>query len=298
MTLEMAIQSVSLPNGETIAYREAGSGSKVLVLVHGNMTSSKHWDVLVEELQDSYKMYAIDMRGFGFSSYNKPVSSLKDFSEDLKLFADQIGLSSFSLAGWSTGGGVSMQFAADYPEYVENLILVESVGIKGYPIFKKDENGQPIIGEFLTTKEEIAQDPMQVAPVLQALEKRDKETYRTIWNLLIYTHRKPEPEKYEEYLEDMLTQRNLVDVDYSLVMFNISDEFNGVVHGTGEVRRIKAPTLVLQGDRDYVVPQVMGEEIAKAISHSKLVILKDCGHSPLVDSLDELARHIRAFLNN
>ncbi len=296
--MEMAVKSAVLQNGETIAYRETGSGSKVLVLVHGNMTSSKHWDVLMEELQDSYKMYAIDMRGFGFSTYNQPVNSLKDFSEDIKLFVDQLGLTSFSMAGWSTGGGVTMQFAADYPEYVENVILVESVGIKGYPMYKKDADGAPLAGQFLTTKEEIACDPMQVAPVLQALENKDKEYYRTIWNLLIYTHRQPAPEKYEEYLDDMLTQRNLVDVDYSLVMFNISDEFNGVVNGTGAVRRIQAPVLVLQGDRDYVVPREMGEEIAKEIPGAKLVILPDCGHSPFVDCLDELAHHIRVFLDS
>lgn len=296
MTLKFDVQSVILSNGETIAYRQAGSGEKVLVLIHGNMTSSKHWDLVMENLQCSYRMYAIDLRGFGFSTYNKPIDSLRDFSEDLFLFVNQVGLTSFSLVGWSTGGGVSMQFASSYPEYVEQLILVESVGIKGYPIFQKDENGQPIPFQYLSSKEEIAKDPIQVLPMLQALEKRDKEYYRMIWNLLIYTHNQPNPEKYEEYLDDMLTQRNLVDVDYALVTFNMSDESNGVTKGTSEVHQIVAPTLVLQGDRDYVVPKEMADEIASAIPHAKFVLLPDCGHSPLVDCLDELVQHIKAFV--
>ncbi len=171
------------------------------------------------------------------STYHNEINSLKDFSEDVKLFVDALGLTKFSIAGWSTGGGIAMQFAADYPDYVEKLILIESVGVKGYPIFKKNEMGQPIIGEFVTTKKDIAADPIQVLPALQALQKRDKEYYRTLWNLVIYTHKQPEPAKYEEYIDDMLTQRNLVDVDYALVHFNITDEFNGVSQGTGDVKK-------------------------------------------------------------
>ena len=43
--------------------------------------------------------------------------------------------------GWSMGGGVAMQFTANHPNFVEKLILVESVGMKGYPIFKKIRMG-------------------------------------------------------------------------------------------------------------------------------------------------------------
>ena len=62
----------------------------------------------------------------------------------------------------------------------------------------------------------------------------NKLYYRTVWNLLIYTHNQPEPDSYEKYLDDMLTQRNFVDVNYALITFNISDEHNGVV---GEVSK-------------------------------------------------------------
>ncbi|MBO9129192.1 alpha/beta hydrolase [Bacillus sp. 165] len=293
---QVSLKSVTLSNGETLAYREAGEGTNILLLVHGNMTSSKHWDVLIDKLEKDYKIYAVDLRGFGESTYYNEITSLKDFSEDLLLFADALGLCKFSIAGWSTGGGISMQFAADYPDYVQNLILIESVGVKGYPMFKKDEMGQPIPGQFLTTKEEIAADPVQVFPVLQALKNRDRNFYRALWNLVIYTHKQPEHQKYEEYIDDMLTQRNLVDVDYALVHFNITDEYNGVTQGNGSVTKIQSPTLILQGDRDYVVPQKMGEEIANYIPHAKLVILENTGHSPLVDCLDELTDQMRNFI--
>ncbi|MED0981716.1 alpha/beta hydrolase [Bacillus paramycoides] len=293
------MEFVSLSNGETIAYQEVGRQNKeILVLIHGNMTSSQHWDLVIEQLQDQYHIYAVDLRGFGQSTYNKSIDSLQDFAEDVKLFTDQLKLETFSLMGWSMGGGVAMEFTASHPTFVEKLILVESVGMKGYPIFKKDINGQPIVSSLLKTKEEIAKDPVQIIPVVDAIKNMNKVYYRTVWNLLIYTHNQPESERYEKYLDDMLTQRNFVDVNYSLVTFNISDEHNGVVQGNGRIHRIQVPTLVIQGDRDYVVPQVVGEELAKHLPNAKLTILEDCGHSPFIDCLDVFIQHVENWLKN
>src|SRR5690606_21246399 len=103
--------------------------------------------------------------------------------------------------GWSTGGGVIMYFAIDYPEYVDKLILVESVGIKGYPMFRKDEKGHPILGEFLKTKEEIANDPVQVIPILNAYRDKNRDFLRIVWDSAIYTFNKPSEERYEKYLD-------------------------------------------------------------------------------------------------
>jgi pimeloyl-ACP methyl ester carboxylesterase len=293
----ITLKTIALPNGENLGYREGGNGGKILILVHGNMSSSKHMEILMERLLDNYKIYAVDMRGFGISTYNKEIDYLKDFSEDIKLFVDMLGLKGFSMAGWSTGGGVIMQFAGDYPDYVEKLVLIESVGTKGYPMFKKDASGQPILTERLVTKAEIAADPVQVLPVLGAYATKNKELMRMIWNAAIYTHNKPEDKLYEEYLEDMMTQRNLVDVDHALVHFNISNEHNGVVEGNGLVGKIQAPTLILQGDRDYVVPRQMAEDIAQGLGErGRLVILENCGHSPLVDCMDTLVKKIIEFV--
>jgi len=261
------------------------------------MTSSKHWDVFMEAFDSDYTIYAPDLRGFGISTYNNPIDSLDDFKEDLKLFVDELGLSKFDLMGWSTGGGVCMIFAADYPSYVDKLILMESVGTRGYPILKKDGEGKPIKDEFLKTKEEIAQDPVQVIPILSAYNNKDKDFLKVVWEATIYTHNKPEPQKYEEYLDDMLTQRNLVDVDYALATFNISEDYNGIKRGDGRAKNIKSPTLILWGENDLVVPEQMALDIQNDIGeNAQLIYLKNCGHSPLVDDLDQLIKVMKKFL--
>ena len=128
------MEYVSLSNGETIAYQEVGrQNEEILVLIHGNMTSSQHFDLVIEKLQNQYHIYAIDLRGFGQSTYNKPIDSLQDFTEDVKLFIDKLNVKKFSLMGWSMGGGVAMEFTASHPTFVEKLILVESVGNERIP---------------------------------------------------------------------------------------------------------------------------------------------------------------------
>lgn len=117
------LHKVMLANGETITYRKREGGEEQIVLVHGNMTSSKHWDLLMEAMDARFTIYALDMRGFGGSTYLNRITSIKDFSDDLKLWLDELGLKGFTLVGWSTGGNVAMQFCADYPSYCHKLVL-------------------------------------------------------------------------------------------------------------------------------------------------------------------------------
>jgi len=290
------MKTVKLSNGETIAYRDQGTGAQHFIMLHGNMTSSAHLDVLFEGMPKEIRMIAPDLRGFGESSYKNEINSLEDFADDVIEFADRLGINEFFLGGWSTGGGIAMEIAAKLPERILGLILVESVGIQGYPMMKKDDQGQPLVGTLLKTKEEIAVDPVQVVPVLQAYENKNKEIMRAIWNGVIYTHQQPETERYDRYLNDMMTQRNLVDVDYALVHFNISHQTNGVEEGNGRVDFIQRPVLVFQGSRDLVVPPYMGEGIRDALGDKAIYETGEWGHSPFIDVPDFLCQRIESFL--
>lgn len=296
--MAVTLDTVELDNGETIGYRERDGGTEPVLLLHGNMSSSKHWDVVLDAMDDRYKLYAMDMRGFGESSYHEPIDSLADLAEDVALFVDELDIDSFHLWGWSTGGGVAMTYAARYPDRVNKLVLLAPSSSRGYPLYKKDENGQPT-DEVLTDREEIAQDPVQVAPVLQAYENEEKAVLKGIWNQLIYVNKQPEPDHYDEYVEDMFTQRNLVDIDYALVHFNISTEHNGITEGSGLVEDIEAETLVLRGEDDLVITEAMIEETLDDLGDTaEFIELEGCGHSPLIDDLDQLLAEVEGFLES
>ena len=281
------LKTMVLSNGETIAYREAGKGSKTVVLVHGNMSSSVHFQTTMEALENEYKVYAVDMRGFGDSSYNNELNSLRDFSEDIQLWVKALDLKDFNILGWSTGGGVVLELAADMPERVKKVFLLDSVGIKGYPMFKKDEKGQPILTQLITTKEEIKVDPVQVLPILTAYATRNKDLLKMIWNAVIYNTVQPNEEDYDAYLEAMLKQRNLVDVDYSLVHFNMTSDTNLIGMGSGRMALVKAPIVILHGKNDYVVPFNQAEEMKQYFGEQAVLIPFEGGHSLPTDCFDQ-----------
>lgn len=289
------VRTVDIPTGETIGYRVREGGDVPVVLLHGNMTSSYHWDLVFEAMDDRFTLYAMDMRGFGASSYEEPIDSLHDFAADVEAFVDAVGLESFHLWGWSTGGGVAVPVAASLPGRVRSLVLMAPVSTRGYPIYVKDEAGQPT-DEVAVTREEIANDPVQVVPMVAANEAEDREAYRAVWDSLIYTHNAPDEERYEAYVDDMLTQRNLVDVSYALAHFNVSEEENAYGPGDGTASDVEAPALVLHGDRDNVITRGMVEEILADLPDATFVELEDCGHSPPVDALDETVERVEEFL--
>ena len=288
--------TVALETGEEIAYRTREGGDVPVVLLHGNMSSSIHWDVVFEAMDERFALYALDLRGFGDSSYENPVDSLAGFAADVPAFADAMGLEEFTLWGWSLGAGVAMQTAADVPDRIERLVLMSPPGTQGLPVYRKDENLQPT-DEVLTTREELAEDPVAVAPALAALEAGDAETMKEIWRQAIFVHGPPAEERFDAYIAETLKQRNLLDADYALVHFNISTADNSIEPGTGEVEQITAPTLVLRGEDDLVVTRAMSEQVTAEIDDARFVPLEGCGHDPMVDDIDGVLAEVEPFLD-
>ena len=297
MELTDVLNKIELPNGETIAYRERLGDGQLVILVHGNMTSSKHWDLLIESLDNQFHIIALDLRGFGGSSYNQRITHIRDFAEDVKLFVDALGLKNFDLVGWSTGGMVCMQYCALYPEDCNKLVLLASGSTRGYPFYGMTADGQIDLMNRYTTLVEIEQDPYKTQAMQSLYDTKNREGLRTVWNSLIYTQHQPTEERYEAYIDDMLTQRNLADVYHSLNIFNMSDIDNVVSKGTGEINRITQPVLIIYGDKDYVVVEQMTNEIIEDFGDkAKVVKIENCGHSALVDNLCQLTNEIELFL--
>lgn len=291
------LKKVELKNGETLTFRERPGEGQLVILVHGNMTSSKHWDYLMDSMDETYHIIAPDLRGFGGSSYHRRITHIRDFAEDLKLFVDALALEDFALVGWSTGGMVCMQYCALYPDDCTKLVLLASGSTRGYPFYGTTPDGQMDITNRLTTVEEVEQDESKTKAMQGLYDTRNKEGLKAVWNASIYTHYQPDEAKYDEYVEDMLTQRNLPDVYHSLNTFNIGTTDHAAGKGTGEVGLITQPVLVVFGDRDYVVPEYMTNEIIEDFEgRAEVVKLGDCGHSPLIDQLQALTETIERFL--
>lgn len=282
---------IDLMNGETYHYRYVEGGQKTLVLVHGQLASSYFYEEMMMKLKEDYTVYALDLRGFGESTYRLPVDDLREFASDLKLFTDALGLKSFELAGWSTGGAISMLYAAMYPEDVLRLILISAVGSYGYPQTAQNEDGSV---RLLKSKDEVANERGKV--ILQkALAHKELATYQKIWETQIYNFSKPSKEVFDRQMAECFKQKNLIDVYYVLSKHNMSDAFNGQVMGTGEAKRLMMPVLMIHGISDRVIPFEEAQKTRNLIgSNATLYALERCGHSPFVDGLDTMVALIRA----
>src|SRR5690606_3410111 len=142
--------------------------------IHGNMTSSVHWDVVLERIDGRFRGYAVDLRVFVLSTYRRPVESLREFAADGKEWIDALGLESCWRLGWRMGGGVAVHLAANRPDELEELALLASVSTPDDPFYETGEKGQPT-GRRLSTRAEIAGDPGKTRPILRALRQRDKQ---------------------------------------------------------------------------------------------------------------------------
>lgn len=118
-----------------IAYLEAGRKDKpVLLLIHGNTSSSLFYLPTMEKLQEHFHIYAPDLRGYGLTE-KKPIDAtkgMKEWSEDLRSFVEALSIEKPHLMGWSMGGGVAMQYTLDYKEEVASLGLINPLSPYGF----------------------------------------------------------------------------------------------------------------------------------------------------------------------
>jgi pimeloyl-ACP methyl ester carboxylesterase len=112
-------------NGIDVHFEVEGSGPP-LVLLHGaSSASADDWAAQVALLGPEFAVHLVDLRGHAGTRWTEPgVVGFETLVDDLRGFADALGLRAFHLAGFSLGGMTALTFAARYPERVASLVLV------------------------------------------------------------------------------------------------------------------------------------------------------------------------------
>lgn len=140
-------RTVDTPRLRTYALSSGDEGGTPVVLVHGNVSSSRFFEETMLALPSNYWAVAPDLRGFG-GSEAKPVDAargVRDFSDDLRAFCEAIGLTGARkphLVGWSLGGGVAMQYAIDHAADVASMTMIDPMAPFGFG-GTKDAAGTP-----------------------------------------------------------------------------------------------------------------------------------------------------------
>jgi pimeloyl-ACP methyl ester carboxylesterase len=241
-------------DGLKVYYKETGpQGAPALMLLHGFGSSLQAWDDWSLKLEQKYRVIRLDLPGFGLTG----ASPANDYSEEkdlaiLTYFADKLGLEKFSVMGHSMGGKMAWSLAASQPERVQALVLMAPDG-------------------FPETKD-IGTKPYEV-PAIMGLIK---------YVLPKYLVRKSiEPAFVQaDALNDALVNRYFDMLRAPGVRGAILERSNQTIYTdpVPRLKAIKAPTLLIWGEQDQMIPSTNAQSYANVLSNSTTVLIPKLGH--------------------
>jgi pimeloyl-ACP methyl ester carboxylesterase len=267
-------------HGHTSSYRTGGRGP-VLVLIHGITNSSASWEPVLGMLAEHFTIVAPDLLGHGDSAKPRGDYSLGASASLLRDLLLALGHERATIAGHSLGGGIAMQYAYQFPERVERLILVASGGL----------------GREVTPALRAATLPGAelVLPLLASQPFVDAGT--TVGGLLGKIGLRFGADIAEMMsgfasLQDIEARRAFVHTARSVI-----DTGGQRVDATDKLYLAQAvPTLILWGDRDPIIPARHGIRAHENMPGSTLKIFEGAGHFPHHDDPAGVTTAIKHFI--
>ena len=247
--------------GQHIHYDEAGQGP-VLILLHGLGSNAGIWVNNIAPLAAHYHVYAPDQIGFGHS--DKPLLDYKiqTFVEFLQGFMESQNIKQAALAGNSLGGWIALDFAAQHPDLVGKLVLVNSAGLRF---------GQGPVPDL---------NPSSLTSMRQLLE-------------LIFYNKQMVTDEFVHYaFANHLKDNDGYTIQRTLAGF-AQDQFEESKLGS-----IHVPTLIIWGRNDELIPLAKGEQFHQGIAGSKMAVIDQCGHLPELEKPEEFDRVLTDFLGH
>ena len=267
-------------HGHDVIYRTAGSGPPV-VLIHGMVNSSRHWEQVAVRLADDYTVIAPDLIGHGDSATPRGDYSLGAHAAVIRDLLAAIGVERSTVVGHSLGGGVVMQFFWQFPQHVERLALVSSGGLGA-----------------------------EVSPLLRSAALPGASAL-----LRLVAH--PRAVSRLEELGDLLRERGsgsgvyVQAVARALRPLSVAGAREAFLHTLRSVidvrgQRVSAldrlyllagfPTLIVWGGRDNTIPLAHGRAAHAAVPGSRFEVLPRAAHFPHLEDPEGLAQVLRDFL--
>jgi pimeloyl-ACP methyl ester carboxylesterase len=206
-----------------------------------------------------------------------------------------LGIKNFFIMGWSMGGNISMKLAAQIPEQIEGLILLNSAGAKGFIVNKVDENGN-LTNERARTKEEVYRHPYCIK-LVNTTANQDREPVREELKEYCFNGNNTlSPERLEVHVDEWLKCKCADCLPYNSNRYNISNEHSGVTEGTNEISNIKCKTLILHGENDLAVLKKEAEYIKSCLGDlAEIKIFDNSGHIVIEDYPLEVLKLIKEF---
>jgi len=267
-------------HGQEIAYVAAGSGPSVL-LIHGMAGSSSVWRHVIPGLAEHYTVIAPDLLGHGESDKPRADYSLGAYATGLRDLLIALDIARATIVGQSFGGGVAMQFAYQYPERCERVVLVDSGGL--------GNEVHPILCALSVPGAEWLL-PIGCAPALRHIgDSLVRWLERRGW--------RPGPVTTEigrsyASLADTQARRAFLHTLRSVV-----DHIGQRVSARDKLYlQSELPTLIIWGTRDRTIPVEHGIQAHSTIQGSRLELFEGAGHFPHCEQPARFVRVVHDFI--
>jgi pimeloyl-ACP methyl ester carboxylesterase len=267
-------------HGHRVIYRVAGSGPPV-VLIHGMVNSSRHWEAVALRLAVDHTVIAPDLIGHGDSATPRGDYSLGAHAASIRDLLAAIGVDRATIVGHSLGGGVAMQFFYQFPQRTERLVLVSSGGL-GHEVSPMLRSAAlPGASALLS----LAAHPRLLRGLWRAGRAlREHRLGLGVYLQAVARALKPleAPGARAAFLH---TLRAVIDVHGQRVS------------ATDRLYLLTAmPTLIVWGERDHTIPAEHGLRAHRAIPGSRWRTLPRAAHFPHLEDPEGLASVLRDFL--
>jgi pimeloyl-ACP methyl ester carboxylesterase len=260
--------------GTSLHVRDTGPReAPTLILLHGFGSSLHTWEPWARALDRTYRVVRFDFPGSGLSAPD----ATGDYADmrSMQLLAalmDTLGLQRATLVGNSMGGRIAWSFAARYPERVEKLVLISPDGFAS-PGF---EYGKP------------AEVPLALPLMRYAMPK-------SVFRMSLepaYADQRVLTESLTARYYDLMLAPGARDAMLQRLRQTI------LVDPIAQLRQIQAPTLLLWGQQDAMIPFSNAADYMKALPHATLVPLPNVGHLPFEESPDASLVPLLRFLRS
>ena len=235
-------------NGTCLYYEIAGDGDP-LVLIHGFSLDTRLWDDQVQPFARRYQVIRYDLRGFGRAA---PPDHPYAHADDLGALLEHLGVARAHVVGLSLGGTVALDFALAYPAATQQLVLIDS-GLAGFRT--RDKQTRSVL-----------------KPVFTKGREAGVEAAKQLWlESPLFAPAREQPAVYER-LVAMVT-------DYSGWHFiNREPTREPAPPAARRLAEIRAPTLVIVGERDVAAMRAIAGTLADEIPNAREVVLPGVGH--------------------
>jgi 3-oxoadipate enol-lactonase len=256
--------------GDINIYYESHGDGEALILIMGYGGYSAMWGLQIPSFSQEYRVISFDNRGTGRSDKPDTPYTIKMMADDARGLLDAIGIDSAHVCGVSMGGMIAQEFAINYPDKLISLMLGCTFcgGAKAVPPAPEVQALLEGIGK-LPVEEQVR----EMMPLLWTQEFIDKN-----------------PVAVEIYAA--------ITAKYPTPPHGFARQGQAIMgHDTYDrLPQIAAPTLVITGDADRIIPAENSKILASRIPNAELVVLKNACHGFFGELVEETNRIILDFL--